>query len=117
MAKIKVGVKFCGNCNPCVDGPAIIGAAGIIADNIEFVSWACAEKDLLLIFSGCTVDCVNKPAFEGPVVNVVCTCLDGRPWTERELPGELIRAITSRLQSGCSCKRMIHASCGDKERT
>lgn len=93
MERVKVGVKLCGNCNPYVDGPVVIEAVKLIADNIEFVRWDCAEKDLLLVICGCPVGCVSMPAFDGPVVNVVCNALNGRQWPEGELPGEIVRTI------------------------
>lgn len=98
MEKVKVGVKYCGHCNPYSDGPAIIKATEALATGLEFVSWGDDEKKVLLIISGCLNDCVSKPAFDGPVVHIANNTLNGKQWTADELPGVIVTTIMSLLE-------------------
>ena len=62
---LKVAVKFCGNCNPQISVSEILReikekAAGILP-GAEFVFRGAEEADLLLVISGCPVDCAERP--------------------------------------------------------
>jgi len=60
----KVGVKFCGNCNPHVDTGEIYRE---IQDKLgqlkgfELVSKDTPGLDVLIVISGCPVDCAERP--------------------------------------------------------
>ena len=62
---LKVAVKFCGNCNPHISPKDIL--KGIKTDlekrgaQIEWVPLAEADTDVLLVISGCEVDCASRP--------------------------------------------------------
>jgi uncharacterized metal-binding protein len=61
----KVAVKFCGNCNPQVSVSEILQevkdkAAGMLPE-VEFVFRGAEDADLLLVISGCPVDCAERP--------------------------------------------------------
>ncbi len=64
--KIRVGVKFCGNCNPQISTGEVFARikeeAGQKLASVEFVHWESSPYDLLLIISGCPVDCAGRPA-------------------------------------------------------
>lgn len=61
----KIAVKFCGNCNPQISGGEILKEIKIkvasILPTAEFVSWESADADVLLVISGCLVDCAARP--------------------------------------------------------
>ena len=94
---MKIGVKFCGNCNPLLDAPRLVsrlkarlgsgtvsqadGTAGSGTDDwtgamtdgragVEFVSYSEPEYDVLLLLNGCGASCAEVPEFTGPVVRV-----------------------------------------------
>lgn len=62
---VKIAVKFCGNCNPQISCGEILkeikGQAASMLPAAEFVSWESPEADVLLVISGCPVDCAARP--------------------------------------------------------
>ena len=60
----KVGVKFCGNCNPQVDAGEIYreiqDKLGQM-EGLELVSKDTPGLDVLIVISGCPVDCAERP--------------------------------------------------------
>jgi hypothetical protein len=93
MGKIKVGVKFCGHCNPTSDGPEIVKAAAALSGSLEFVPWEDGGKELLLIISGCPNDCASMPVFDGPVVHVANNVLNGKQWPADKVPEAIVKTI------------------------
>jgi hypothetical protein len=73
QAPFKLAVKFCGNCNPQISGGEILKEikerAVSIVPASEFVSWESPEADVLVIISGCPVDCAARP--QGRVQKIV----------------------------------------------
>jgi len=61
----KIAVKFCGNCNPQISCGEILKEIKTKAASrlpaAEFVSWDSPETDVLLVISGCPVDCAARP--------------------------------------------------------
>jgi hypothetical protein len=61
----KVAVKFCGNCNPQISGGEIFqdikAKTAAICKEVEFVSWESPDADVLVVISGCSVDCATRP--------------------------------------------------------
>ncbi len=61
---VKVGVKFCGNCNPHVNTGDLYRK---IKENLEntdgfkFVPKDTPGLDVLIVISGCPVDCAERP--------------------------------------------------------
>ncbi len=99
MARFRVGVKYCGHCNPLVDGPDLVREVLAGQADLELVSRGDPEMQLLLIVSACAVDCVGKPVFSGPVIQVAGTRVDGKTWPPQELPRALRSAIRALLTS------------------
>lgn len=93
MRQLIVGVKYCGHCNPTVEGPQVIEQIGKLGSEVRFVSWESSDKDVLLIFSGCATDCVSKPDFSGPVVHVAGYSLEHKRVLPEELPGVILHAL------------------------
>ena len=62
---LKVGVKFCGNCNPQISAKKLLKEIKqeiIRADRaVEFLPWDCLDIDLLIVLSACPVDCAKRP--------------------------------------------------------
>ncbi|AET68096.1 hypothetical protein Desor_2542 [Desulfosporosinus orientis DSM 765] len=96
--KIIVGVKYCGHCNPLIEGPEIVKKIKLLQpDKLEFVSWHEAEKDILLIVSGCAADCAERPPFNGPVISVAGSSVERIQYALTELPGQILKKIKDPL--------------------
>ncbi len=90
---MKVGVKFCGNCNPCVDMPALFRALAARAEGVSFVRWDDADYDVLLVLSSCRSDCATRPPFAGPVVSATSEAVDLWPVAEDDLSDTILAAL------------------------
>lgn len=95
---LRIGVKYCGHCNPEVEGPELVAQILALAPEFTVVNWE-EDKDILLVISGCAIDCVSQPAFQGPVINVA-----GR-FVERwfihpleELPSAILAKIREKVE-------------------
>ncbi len=91
--KIIVGVKYCGNCNPVIEGPGVIAKIKALEPNLEFVSWEAIQKHILLIVSGCTSACSTRPQFDGPVINVAGSFVERIQYSLTELPSQILKKI------------------------
>lgn len=67
------------------------------SNQFDFVGWD-TEYDVLLILSGCPVDCASRPAsFSGPVIVVTNDAIDRWPIAEGDLRDAVVGALM-RLQ-------------------
>ncbi|WP_421071329.1 hypothetical protein [Pelotomaculum propionicicum] len=69
--KLRVGVKYCGHCNPYIDGPALVHNLEQLVQNVELVSWDNPTYDVLLMVSACMSACLSRPSFNGPWIEIV----------------------------------------------
>lgn len=90
---MRVGVKFCGNCNPSVDMPALVRELAARAEGVTFVRWDDESYELLLILSACRCDCATRPPFAGPVVVATSEAVDLWPVAEDILPDAILAAL------------------------
>jgi hypothetical protein len=71
---LRIGVKFCGNCNPHISGGdtlrQIKDKAANLLPEAKFVTWDSQNLDALLVISGCPVDCATRPEVDCPQVAV-----------------------------------------------
>lgn len=70
---LRIGVKFCGNCNPQLDTRALFSE---LQKYGVFESWRTPPYDALLIISGCVSDCAERPVFSGRVIVVAGYTVD-----------------------------------------
>lgn len=99
LFNMKVAVKYCGHCNPLIDGPAIMAAVKEQLDNVQFVNSKDDQGDVLLIISGCPVDCAERPPHTGPEIVIAGPAIDGVSVAQRDLPGELVKKILRKMSS------------------
>ncbi|MDK2919931.1 MAG: hypothetical protein PWQ37_2664 [Candidatus Petromonas sp.] len=98
--KIKVGVKYCGNCNPYIDTQQLFSILqNELQDEIIFTHWEKKPYDALLILSGCPADCAKRPQFSGPGIVVAGKTVDSFPIPEEQLPQVVKQKILS-LEQG-----------------
>ena len=64
--KLRIGIKYCGGCNPEYDRVALIKQ---IQERLEvkadFVPWEREDIDLVLVVCGCSASCVDLSHFAG----------------------------------------------------
>ncbi len=70
--KMRVGVKYCGGCNPEYDRVAL---TSLIQERLEiktnFVPWDSGEIDLALVVCGCQTACVDLSHFAGQRISMI----------------------------------------------
>lgn len=91
---MKVGVKFCGNCNPHVDMPGLLKNLAAEAEGVTFVRWEQGGYDILLVLSGCPADCAGRPDFAGRVIIATSEAVDRWPTAADDLPAAILAALT-----------------------
>ena len=71
---LKIGMKFCGGCNPAYDR---IAAANMIRDSLkamaDFVPYEDESADLVLVFMGCASACADVSGIEGAHIRQIST--------------------------------------------
>lgn len=73
----KVGVKYCGNCNPRIDSRAILRELEeALGGTFEFMSSGEKDLDGLIIFCGCPCACATPPVYDGPTIRVAGEIVD-----------------------------------------
>lgn len=103
---MRVGLKYCGHCNPLVDTAAVLAEIKQALPEATFVSWE-EEKEALLVLCGCPVACASIPPFAGPVVVVGGDALGGRSLKKEELAREVARALRAGVKGeGKVCPRL-----------
>jgi len=86
----RVGVKFCGNCNPNIETAAIYKEL-IEDDSIEYISANNPPYDALLILNGCKIACTKIPAFSGPIILLDEDTINNVSVPKSQMAGELKR--------------------------
>jgi len=76
--KLRIGVKYCGGCNPSYDRVALAKRMEKTLDKeAEFISFQARNLDLVLVVCGCETACVDISAFKQVPVRVIVSVLDG----------------------------------------
>ncbi len=90
-----VTVKYCGHCNPHLQGPVILEQVKGKLPHVRFISGASEEgAGVLLVISGCPVDCAARPSGFSSVIATAGYTVDGRNVSKDTLVAE----ISSKLQ-------------------
>jgi hypothetical protein len=97
---MRIVVKYCGNCNPEIDAPRIIGQWMEVLgdDEITFQPEAKKQADLLVIICGCRKTCVDRPEFRAmgkQIILIKGRWIDGRSFGEHEAVQKLIKVVES----------------------
>ena len=93
MALLRVGIKYCGNCNPTIDGPALVKKLREIMSETEFLPYEHPCKDVLLVVSACSADCATRPQPPGPEVVVAGRSVNFISCEENTLPAAVRSAL------------------------
>lgn len=94
MSNFKVGIKYCGHCQPRMDTKEIYDELRLQMKEIEFCYFALDEKvDILLILNACEVGCASHPTFHGRIIIVTPNEIDFWPVERVDMVRKIIEKI------------------------
>ena len=69
---IKVGIKYCGGCNPYYDRVALVKRiANRLAGKVEIVALDHGQIDLVVAVEGCSTACVDLNLFKDKAIRII----------------------------------------------
>lgn len=68
----------------------------VLAPEFTVVTWE-EEMDILLVISGCAIDCVSHPTFQGPSIKVAGRFLERVFYPLLELPSAILVKIREQV--------------------
>ena len=84
---LKVGIKYCGGCNPYYDRVALVKRIERrLKGKVAFVSAADDDVDLVLAVEGCNTACADCSSFDGKKIRII---------TQLEDADDFIREIST----------------------
>lgn len=95
---IKIGVKFCGNCNPYIDTLQLLEKIKNYYKDIIFVKWDEEGYNLLIILNSCPVGCATHPDFTGYKLIINNDSINYEPVLTTDLFQEIIKNINHYLK-------------------
>jgi hypothetical protein len=90
---IKIGIKFCGNCNPHIDTVELSEMLKNYFKEIQFVNWDAGDYSILLVLNSCTVGCATHPNFSGPKIITKNDSINYESVLPEDLFKELVKKI------------------------
>lgn len=100
----KIGIKFCGNCNPQIKTKEILFdiKQRIINEKLDMqlVSWDTSDITEVLILCGCPVDCAGRP--DDMIVRIIIAgeTVNYHPCSAEEIAGKVIRLLNYQKNAG-----------------
>lgn len=94
---MKVCVRYCGGCNPCIDRVGVVEKLSRLADDIE-ISRDSDSTGWCLVIDGCRVGCKGNdmdPA-DDRVLHVAGCSVQGEEVEEEQIPAALLKRIRDR---------------------
>ena len=84
---LKVGIKYCGGCNPYYDRVALVKRIERrLKGKVAFVPAADDDVDLVLAVEGCNTACADLSSFDGKKIRII---------TQLEDADDFIREIST----------------------
>jgi hypothetical protein len=69
---LKVGIKYCGGCNPDYDRVALFKTIEKqLKGKVKFVSPEGADINLVLVIEGCKTCCADLSSFQGKTIHII----------------------------------------------
>ena len=69
---LKVGIKYCGGCNPDYDRVALVKQLeSCLQGKVEFVSPENDHVDFVLVVEGCKTCCADLSSFQGKTIHII----------------------------------------------
>lgn len=93
----KIGVKFCGNCNPQIKASDLLQKLKNHYKDVDFVKWDELNYDILIILNSCPVGCATHPNFSGTKIIIKNNSINYEPVSQEELFDEVIKTINKHI--------------------
>lgn len=90
----RIGIKYCGNCNPVIDNTSLIAKLKETLIDWQFVRWDEPDKDVIMILSGCPRDCATRPSVKVPTIVVAGFTVNG--WEVQ--PEQVVDILVERIK-------------------
>ena len=95
QAPLRVGLKYCGHCQPFRNMVDLMDQVRAAAPDIDFVRWSDPDLDVLLALQACVVACADIPPVGAPLVEVVVSSID---FHEYESDADLVAGTIEHLR-------------------
>ena len=83
---LKVGIKYCGGCNPDYDRVALVKQLeSCLQGKVEFVSPENDHVDFVLAVEGCKTCCAELSSFEGKQIHFITQLEDAGKFLQKIL--------------------------------
>jgi hypothetical protein len=83
---LKVGIKYCGGCNPDYDRVALVKQLeSRLQGKVEFVSHENADLDLVLAVEGCKTACADLSSFDEKKIRMISQSEDAEGFIQEIL--------------------------------
>lgn len=93
---MKVGVKFCGGCNPYIDRKNVIERVKSMlpTGKFTFEYFDFDNCEIFLVINGCSLACA-KFADKKNIIMVSGFAIDGKQYTEEDLPLAVFKRLVA----------------------
>ena len=83
---LKLGIKYCGGCNPYYDRVALVKRIERrLQGQVEFVSAANDDVDLVLAVEGCNTSCADLSSIGGKEIRIISKTEDADDFIQEML--------------------------------
>lgn len=91
---MKIGVKFCGGCNPYIERKKLIEQVErmLPPGKFAFEYFDFDDCEIFLVVNGCSLACARFEQ-EKNVIVVAGSEIDGKQYKEEDLPGEVVKRL------------------------
>ena len=91
---LKVGIKYCGGCNPDYDRVALFKMIEErLKGKIKFVFPEGADINLVLVIEGCKTACADLTSFDGKIIFKITQSEDAKYFIQKILDGTTPRCL------------------------
>jgi hypothetical protein len=110
---MKIGVKFCGHCNPQADMPALLETLAKAEPCLDFGRWELPGYEVLLVLNACSAGCATKPTFDGTVLWVTPASVNDCPIEKGELCTTILQKLRTLKEGTGATKTEKYGKSGD----
>ena len=97
--EIKIGIKFCGNCNPHINPMKIYEKLkDNLPQHIKIIDKDLPEMEVLLVLSSCPVDCASRPLGTYKEITVAGETLNRYNCPAKKIPEKVINLLKNELE-------------------
>lgn len=92
----KIGFKLCGNCNPQIDAKSVIERVKRQVEQeelLEIVSKEDPGLEVLVVISGCPVDCAERPRGEYDEIVIAGETFNLQVCSQGSIPSKVIKQL------------------------